>query len=270
MPCQKHIDFGHRFRGGQAPQLAAHHVLADQVFGQKAQPDAGHHHAPDFLDIGRRAHDAAGKALLIAKDGQRRQGVADLVAGETDEILVHQVFQADPLPGKQRMMPSADDRVAVAQKQPALQRLDGLAAQAYAQRRHAFGKRVQDGGAGQHIDMEFDPGIAPVELRQEIVIRRTLHLAHYQQAQGPRDFGPVLRGGVLDAGHRAVHIAGDGVDLVAQPRQAEFAIAPVQQHAAHRVLQPLQRLADCGLAEVQRLSRPSDPALLHHEHERAQ
>jgi len=270
VPGQEHIDFSHGLGGRQAPQFAVEDILANQVFGQEAQPDAGHHHAPHLFDIGRRAHDSAREALLVTEDGQRGQRVADLITGEAHEVLVHQVFDADPLFREQRMVPAADHRVMVPQEQAPLQGIDGLAAQADAQRRHPLGKRVQDGRAGQHVHVEFDPGIAAMELRQEVVVCRALHLAHHQQPQRAGDLCLVLGGGVLDARHRAVHVAGDRVDLVAQARQTEFAVAPMQQQAAHRLFQPLERLADGWLAQMQRLRRPAHPALLHHEHEGAQ
>lgn len=70
VPRQEHVDLGNRFGGWQPPQIAAHDILADQMFGQEAQADAGHDHAPYLFDIGRGAHDASRKTLLIPKDGQ--------------------------------------------------------------------------------------------------------------------------------------------------------------------------------------------------------
>ena len=90
--------------------------------------------------------------------------------------------------------------------------------------------------------------LALVEVRQEIVVGRALDAAHDQQPQRARDLVAFLRGGGLDARHGAVHVAGDGVDLFAQAGQAEFAVAAMQQHAADRVLEPLERLADRRLA----------------------
>ena len=49
----------------------------------------------------------------------------------------------------------------------------------------------------------------------------------------------------------------------AQAGQAEFAVAAVQQHAADRVLEPLERLADRRLAQVQGLRRPAHACLLY-------
>ncbi|KAG1241839.1 hypothetical protein G6F68_016473 [Rhizopus microsporus] len=167
-------------------------------------------------------------------------------------------------------MAPSDDGVGLAQEQAPRQPRDGVAAQADAQCGHAFGQRVQDGRAGQHVHMEFDLRVAPMKLRQEVVVGRALHLAHHQQAQRARDFGLVLDSGIFDARHGAVHVPGDRVDLVAQAGQPEFAIAAMQQHAAHRVFQPFERLADRGLAQMQRLRGAADPAFLHHEHEGAQ
>ncbi|MNI95047.1 hypothetical protein D3C73_1532490 [compost metagenome] len=85
------IDIGDPLKRRQRPEQPRFDIRGHHMRRQTADTKSGNHQAPHFLQARRRGDDAPAEALLIAKDGQRREHAANLVTGEADEVLPLQV-----------------------------------------------------------------------------------------------------------------------------------------------------------------------------------
>ncbi|GBH28134.1 hypothetical protein BvRS1_51830 [Burkholderia vietnamiensis] len=180
MPQQEYVDVDQPVVGRQAPQALLRDVVAHDVLGQAADPVAGEDQPPHFIEARRRRDDASGEAFLIAEHGERRQAVADLVAGERHEVLREQVFHPQLRLPEQPVMAAAIDRIALAQEAAHLQLVVRRAAQAEPGGGRLLQQRRQDVRRTHHVDLQVDARIRAMEFGEEFVVDGRLDAAHRQ------------------------------------------------------------------------------------------
>ena len=218
---------------------------------------------PYFVETRRRRHDAAREALLVAKHGERREAVADLVAGERHEIFRQQVFHRQLRLAEQAMVPPAENRIALAQEAAHFQFIHRGAAQAQARCRRLLQQRRDDVRRAHHFNLQIDARIGTMKLGEEFVVDRRIDPAHAQEADRTGNvLGAVVELG-FQPGNVAVDVARDPVDLFARLGGHEMRATPLDQLALEGVFEPLERLAHGGLRDVQTGRRAAYTALLH-------
>ncbi|POM20766.1 hypothetical protein CSX04_02186 [Burkholderia cepacia] len=270
MPQQEHVDVDEPFVGRQPPQSLLGDVVAHDVFWEAADPVTREDQPPHFLEARRRCDDAPRETLLVAKHGERRQAVADLVARERHEILGEHIVHAQLRLPEQPVMAAAVDRITLAQEAAHLQLVVRRAAQAEPGRGGFLQQRRKDVRRAHHLDLQVDARIRAMEFREEFVVDGRLDAAHRQQPDRAGQVGRAVVDFGFEARDAAVDVARDPVHGFARRRRREVRAAPLDQLAFERVLEPPQCLAHGRLRHVQARGRAAHAALLNDDEVGAQ